>query len=140
MALDSSLPDRTQAGGAAFRALASLLVAAALVAGATAVRAALTPYIGSLSPFMLYVAAVLAAGLLRGPFCGGLVMLGGGLLGLRLFLSPHGAAPPGAVLALMIFWGVSALVLVTADQLRVQLQVAMARLNEALRRHGASTR
>ena len=117
----------------------TVAIAIALVAATTAVRAALTPQLGSLSPFMLYVAAVLVAGLVRGPLCGALVMLGGGLLGFYLFLRPHGAAAPGAELALMLFWGVSAPVLVTANQLRVQLKVAMDRLSEALRRHSATT-
>ena len=80
------------------RILVSVLIAAALVGATTAVRLALTPYLGALSPFMLYVAAVLVAGLVRGPLCGALVMLGGGFVGLRLFLSPHGVAAPGAEL------------------------------------------
>ncbi len=138
MAVYATTPNRTRSGGAVARVLVSVLIAAALIGATTAIRLALTPFLGALSPFMLYVAAVLIAGLVRGPFCGALVMLGGGLLGLRLFLSPHGVAAPGAVLALMLFWAVSAPVLVTANQLRVQLQVAMTRLSEALRRHGAS--
>ena len=116
--------------------LISLAVAAGLVAAATAVRVALEPQLGALSPFMLYVAAVLAAGLIRGPLCGAMVMLAGGILGLRLFLMPHHAAPQGPIIALMIFWGVSAPVLVTANELRVQLREAMARLTAALQRSG----
>ena len=81
------------------------------------------------------VAAVLAAGLMRGPLCGALVMLGGGLLGFRLFLSHDGVTQPGAELALMMFWGVSAPVLVTANELRVQLKGAMDRLTAALQHH-----
>jgi two-component system sensor histidine kinase KdpD len=118
------------------QAAVSLAVAAALVAAATAVRAALTPQLGPLSPFMLYVAAVLAAGLIRGPLCGAMVMLAGGVLGVRLFLMPHHAEPTGSMVALMIFWGVSAPVLVTANELRVQLREAMARLTAALQRSG----
>ena len=118
------------------QALISLAVAAVLVGAATAVRVALAPQLGALSPFMLYVAAVLAAGLIRGPLCGGLVMLAGGVLGLRLFLMPHHAETQGSMLALMIFWGVSAPVLVTANELRVQLREAMARLSAALQRSG----
>lgn len=114
----------------------SLLVAAVLVALATGVRAALSPQLGTCSPFMLYVAAVLVAGLVRGPGCGMLVMLGGGVLGLRLFASPQGQAAPGAMLSLMLFWGVSALVLVTANELRVQLGAAMRRLSAALEGNG----
>jgi hypothetical protein len=45
-------------------------------------------------------------------------------------------AQHGSILALMIFWGVSAPVLVTANELRVQLRVAMARLSAALQRDG----
>jgi K+-sensing histidine kinase KdpD len=86
---------------------------------------------------MLYVAAVLVAGLVRGPFCGALVMLAGGILGFRLFLSPHGVADPSAMVALVIFWGVSAPVLVTANELRVQLSRAMARLSAALDRNSS---
>jgi len=118
------------------QALISLAVAAVLVGAATAVRVALAPQLGALSPFMLYVAAVLVAGLIRGPLCGGLVMLAGGVLGLRLFLMPHHAEAQGSMLALMIFWGVSAPLLVTANELRVQLREAMARLSAALQRSG----
>lgn len=118
------------------QALISIAVAAALVAVATGIRAALGPQLGALSPFMLYVAAVLVAGLVRGPLCGAMVMLAGGLLGVRLFLAPHHAAPQGSMIALMIFWGVSAPVLVTANELRLQLSEAMARLTAALQRSG----
>lgn len=114
--------------------LISLAVAAGLVGVATAARIALAPILGPLSPFMLYVAAVLVAGLVRGPFCGALVMLAGGVVGWRLFLAPHHVAPGGSMVALMIFWGVSAVVLVTANELRVQLATAMARLSAALDR------
>lgn len=113
-----------------------VVVAAVLLAVTTAARMALTPYLGSLSPFMLYVAAVLVAGLVRGPFCGLLVMLGGGALGMLLFLSPGGTPQSASVLALMLFWGVSAPVLATASELRVQLGDAMARLTAALDRKG----
>lgn len=112
----------------------SLAAAGGLVAVATAVRLALSSSLGALSPFMIYVAAVLVAGLLRGPLCGGVVMLAGGVLGLRLFLSPNGVAPHGSVAALMIFWAVSAVVLLTANELRIQLGVAMSRLSAALER------
>jgi hypothetical protein len=112
----------------------SVAVALALVAVATLARAALTPALGADSPFIIYVAAVLTAGLVRGPVCGGLVMLIGGAAGLRLFLSPHGVATHGSIPALMLFWGVSAPVLVTANELRVQLGSAMAKLSAALRR------
>ena len=125
---------------AALQLLISAAVAAGLVAATTVLRAALTPQLGALSPFMLYVAAVLVAGLLRGPFCGALVMLAGGLLGFRLFLNQGGVHTPGAELALMIFWGVSAPVLVVANELRVQLKVAMGRLTAALQRHGRTAR
>ena len=125
---------KSRTGRVAGEALVSLLVAGVLVGAATLARAALTPQLGALSPFMLYVAAVLVAGLVRGPFCGALVLLAGGLIGFRLFLAPGGQMQQGAVLALMIFWGVSAPVLVTANELRVQLGRAMARLSEALDR------
>lgn len=115
--------------------LLSVAIAAALVAGATLVRAALSPQLGALSPFMLYVAAVLVAGLARGPFCGVLVMLAGGACGLRFFLTGEGADATGSITALMIFWGVSALVLATANELRVHIHDTMQRLAAALRRH-----
>jgi K+-sensing histidine kinase KdpD len=114
--------------------LITVVVAALLVAAATGLRAALAPHLGVLSPFMIYIAAVLAAGLIRGPLCGAIVMLGGGLIGYSLFLSPTGHAPTGSVLSLMLFWAVAAPVLVTANELRVQLRTAMNRLTEALRR------
>lgn len=123
-------------GNKALQALITVLVAALLVGVTTLLRAALTPALGALSPFMLYVAAVLVAGLVRGPFCGLLVMLAGGVIGFRLFLSRNGVAEHGSMVALMIFWGVSAPVLVTANELRVQLRVAMERLTAALQRNG----
>ena len=126
----------TPRGMVILRGLISLGVAAALVGVATLARAALTPVLGPLSPFMLYVAAVLIAGLIRGPFCGAVVMAAGGVIGWRLFLAPNGAGATPSMVALMIFWGVSAPVLVTANELRVQLKVAMARLSAALRRNG----
>jgi len=125
---------RNPPGRILLNALISIVVAAALVGLATLARAALGPKLGALSPYMLYVAAVLVAGLIRGPFCGALVMLGGGILGFILFLSPGGVAQEGSVVALMIFWGVTAPVLVTANELRVQLGRAMARLSAALDR------
>lgn len=117
-------------------ALVSVTIAAALVAAATLVRAALTPHLGGLSPFMLYVGAVLIAGLVRGPMCGAVVLLAGGLLGYRMFLAPNGVPRESAIIALMMFWGVSAPVLVTANELRVQLSHAMVRLSAALERSG----
>jgi hypothetical protein len=39
-----------------------------------------------------------------------------------------------------MFWGVSAPVLVTANELRVQLRGAMDRLTAALQRHGPAAR
>ena len=127
---------RSRPGQIAVQALISIVVAALLVGLATLARAALGPKLGGFSPFMLYVAAVLIAGLVRGPFCGALVMLAGGILGFILFLKTNGVAPPGSMVALMIFWGVSAPVLVTANELRVQLGRAMARLSAALDRKG----
>lgn len=127
---------RKRPGQILVQALISILVAAVLVALATLARAALGPKLGGFSPFMLYVAAVLIAALVRGPFCGALVMLGGGLIGYSLFLTANGVALPGSVVALMIFWGVSAPVLVTGNELRVQLSRAMARLTAAIDRHG----
>lgn len=127
---------RPSTGRLIVQALISVGVAGVLVALATAARAALSAQLGVLSPFMIYVAAVLVAGLVRGAFCGALVMLVGGLVGLRLFLAPDGVAQPGSMIALMVFWGVSAPVLVTANELRVQLSRAMARLSAALDRNG----
>ncbi|MBU1376761.1 MAG: hypothetical protein KKE02_08245 [Alphaproteobacteria bacterium] len=127
---------RKRPGQIALQVLITIVVAALLAGLATLARAALGPRLGGLSPFMLYVAAVLVAGLVRGPLCGALVMLAGGILGFSLFLAPDGVAPPGSVVALMIFWGVSAPVLVTANELRVQLTRAMARLSAALDRKG----
>jgi len=117
------------------RLLVSALIAAALVAAATLVRAALSPQLGVLSPFMLYVAAVLVAGLARGPVCGLMVMAAAGFCGVRFFLAGEGAGFAGWITALMIFWGVSALVLATANELRVHIHDTMHRLAAALRRH-----
>lgn len=128
------MASRNPPGKIAIQALISILVAVVLVGAATLARAALGPKLGALSPFMLYVAAVLVAGLVRGPVCGALVMLGGGIAGFMLFLDPAVASRDGSVVALMIFWGVTAPVLVTANELRVQLGRAMARLSAALDR------
>jgi len=114
----------------------AIAVAAGLLAITTALRMALTPYLGGLSPFMLYVAAVLLAGLISGPFSGALVMLIGGFLGFQLFLSPDGVSREGSILSLMLFWGVSAPVLATASELRSQLRDAMTRLTAAIDRKG----
>lgn len=108
----------------------AILVAAALLGITTGIRMALTPYLGDSSPFMLYVAAVLVSG----PLCGLLVMLGGGILGFQLFLSPDGIAERGAILALEMFWAVSAPVLATASELRAQVREAMDRLSAAIDR------
>jgi K+-sensing histidine kinase KdpD len=140
MAVVTQPSGRTPLARRLLAGLVSVALAAVLVAVTTLLRAALTPTLGVLSPFMLYVGAVLVAGLIRGPLCGALVMLGGGFVGFRLFLSPTGVAPPGAVVALMLFWGVSAPVLVTANELRVQLRSAMGRLSEALSRHDPTRR
>lgn len=123
-------------GRRVFQAMISIVVAALLVGVVTVVRYVLTPYLGVLSPFMLYVGAVLVAGLVRGPGCGALVMLGGGILGFQLFLTGEGASRQGSILSLMLFWGVSAPVLATASELRVQLRDAMARLTAAIDRKG----
>jgi hypothetical protein len=63
-------------------------------------------------------------------------MLGGGLLGYELFLSPDGVAQKGSMLALMMFWGVATPVLATASELRSQLRDAMTRLSAAIDRKG----
>ena len=140
MAAAVNPPGRIPLGRRVAGLLLTVALAAVLVAATTLLRAALTPQLGALSPFMLYVAAVLVAGLVRGPLCGALVMLGGGLVGFRLFLNHGGVTAPGSELALMIFWGVSAPVLVTANELRVQLRTAMGRLSAALQRHGPAPR
>lgn len=114
----------------------AITVAAVLLVITTGLRMALTPYLGGLSPFMLYVAAVLLAGLISGPSSGALVMLIGGFLGFQLFLSPDGVPQRGSILALMLFWGVSAPVLATASELRSQLRDAMTRLTAAIDRKG----
>ncbi len=123
-------------GRRVMQAVISIIIAVILIALTTSVRMALTPYLGGLSPFMLYVVGVLVAGLVNGSFCGLLVMLGGGMLGFQLFLSPDGVAERGSILALMLFWGVSAPVLATASELRSQLRDAMNRLSAAIDRKG----
>ena len=127
---------RRRMEGPLVRGIISILVAGVLLALTTGVQTLLKPYLGTLSPYMLYVAAVLVAGLVSGPLCGGVVMLAGGLLGLRPFLGPDGGAQHGSILALMLFWGVATPVLATANELRVQLRDAMARLSAALDRKG----
>jgi K+-sensing histidine kinase KdpD len=127
---------RPQVARAGRQAVTTLAVAAVLVAAATLTRAALHPYLGTTSPFMLYVGAVLVAGLVRGPACGAIVMMAGGLAGLRLFLSPDGVSVAGAGLAMIVFWSISIPVLFTASELRAQLGGALDRLSAAARRGG----
>lgn len=127
---------RRRPGHIAAQALISIVVAVVLVGLATLARAALGPKLGGLSPFMLYVAAVLIAGLVRGPVCGALVMLGGGVSGFILFLAPHGVGAAGLGGGADDLLGVSAPVLVTANELRVQLGRAMAKLTAAVERSG----
>ncbi|MDZ4374188.1 MAG: hypothetical protein U1C74_22575 [Phenylobacterium sp.] len=121
-------------GSWVIQAAITMILAALLVAAVTLARMALGGFLGSHSPFMLYVAAVLVAGLVRGPVCGILVMVAGGAVGMRLFMGSDGPDAAGSMIALGIFWTVSAMVLVTANELRVQLKVAMDRLSEALQR------
>jgi K+-sensing histidine kinase KdpD len=113
-----------------------LLVAALLVGAATYVRSLLTPELGRLSPFMLYVAAVVLAGLLRGALCGLFVMLGGGLCGLFLFLSPGASPSTSAYVALAVFWAVSALVLLVSNELRLGLKATMDKVRALATRRG----
>jgi hypothetical protein len=127
---------RPQVARAGWQVLATLAIAAVLVAAATLTRAALHPYLGTPSPFMLFVGAVLVAGLVRGPACGAIVMAAGGLAGLRLFLSPDGVSIAGAGLAMIVFWSISIPVLFTASELRAQLGGALGRLSAAVRRGG----
>lgn len=115
--------------------LGAVALAVLLLGVTTGAQVALAHRVGGLSPFMLYVAAVLGAGLIHGPLCGTMVLLGGGLLGLTVVLPPN---QPGSIPALLIFWMVAGGVLVTANELRVQLSVAMARLSAALERSDRS--
>jgi K+-sensing histidine kinase KdpD len=126
---------RSTPGKRVLPVLVSLLIAGGLVAAVTLARAALSPQLGALSPFMLYIAAVVVAGMVRGPLCGVLVILGGGACGMRFFLNPYETPREGALLSLIIFCMVSTLVLVTANELRVHLKLSMDRLAAALARH-----
>jgi K+-sensing histidine kinase KdpD len=130
---------RSTPGKRVLQVLVSLLIACGLVAAVTLARAALSSQLGALSPFMLYIAAVVVAGMVRGPLCGALVILGGGGCGLMFFLDPYGTPRDGALLSLIIFCMVSALVLVTANELRVHLKLSMDRLAAALARHHGGT-
>lgn len=127
---------RTINGRHVAQAVISVALAVILVAVTTLVRAGLSPFLGALSPFMLYVAAVLVAGLARGALCGVVVMIAGGAVAMRLFLMSGGATLPGAWISLILFWMVSGLVLATANELRVQLSVAMQRLTAVLEQRG----
>lgn len=117
------------------QAFVSILLAAVLVAVATLARYALASQLGLISPFMLYVLAVLIGGLVRGVFCGTIVLLASGVLGYQLFLAPYGASTLGSILSLFLFWGVALPVLATAAELRAQLNGALSRLSEALARN-----
>ena len=103
--------------------LITMVIAAVLVIVLTLARALLNPVLGSLSPFMLYVFAVLVAGLVRSSACGVLVMIGSGLCGYYLFVEPQNSWDlklPGLI-ALLVFWLVSGLVLLAARALRPHL-------------------
>ena len=114
----------------AFRPLICLAVALPLILAFTVARAVLTPVLGTQSPYMLYVAAVLIAGFARGGFCGFLVMLGGGLAGFVLFSGWDRslATMGGPVAALVCFWAVAALALMMANELRRHANVTFERL------------
>ena len=106
-----------------------VLLAAIFAAGFTLARAILSPVLGHASPFALYIAAVLIAGFARGAFCGLLVMLAGGATGLMLFSGwdrswPHAGAP---LVSLAIFWMVSGLALMMANELRLHANAAFER-------------
>jgi K+-sensing histidine kinase KdpD len=110
--------------------LICLVVAAALVAAFTLARAVLNPVLGSQSPFMLYIAAVLIAGFARGALCGFSVMLGAGAAGLLLFSGWDGrlASAAGPLISMMLFWMVSALALMMANELRRHANAAFERM------------
>jgi hypothetical protein len=115
---------------AAFRPMLCLVVALPLIVAFTVARTVLIPVLGTQSPYMLYVAAVLIAGFARGGFCGFLVMLGGGVTGLMLFTGwDRSLATLGSPLvSLICFWAVAALALMMANELRRHANVTFNRL------------
>ena len=106
-----------------------VLLAAIFGSVFTAARVILDPVLGNSSPYVLYIAAVLIAGFARGAFCGVLVMLVGGLTGLMMFSGwdwnlTRLSAP---LVSLAIFWMVSGLVLLMANELRLHANAAFER-------------
>jgi K+-sensing histidine kinase KdpD len=120
-----------------------LLMAAVFTLAFTLARTVLNPVLGHASPFALYIAAVLIAGFARGAFCGALVMLAGGAAGLVLFSGWDWtwtrAGEP--LVSLAIFWMVSGLVLMMANELRQHANAAFerARPRQETSRASAST-
>jgi hypothetical protein len=124
------MPRLTTTTEGPFKALFCVALALALLVVFTLARAILNPILGSQSPYMLYIAAVLIAGFARGGFCGFLVMLGGGIAGLMLFAGWNGhlgaIGAPAASLA--CFWAVSALALMMANELRRHANLTFERM------------
>ena len=119
---------RMSATRRAREAVVSMIVAAGLIGAATAIRSLLSPMLGHHAPFMFYVGAVLLAGFLRGPLCGAMVMVAGGTLGLKLFLSPDQTPSAGMLAEAGIFLVVSGLVLLVSNELRLGLKATMDRV------------
>lgn len=107
-----------------------LILGGALIGAFAMARAALGPLLGDNSPYMLFIAAVLVAGFARGVLCGLVVMLGGGVAGLLLFSGWQGdwATAIGPMVSLVVFWAVSALVLMMSNELRRHANAAFSRL------------
>jgi hypothetical protein len=95
----------------------------------TAARLILDPVLGHASPYVLYIAAVLIAGFVRGALCGALVMIAGGLTGLTLFSGWEGdlLQPSAPLVSLAIYGMVSGLVLMMANELRLHANAAFER-------------
>ena len=96
----------------------AVVVALVLVGAATFLRSLLGPQLGSDSPFMLYIAAVLVGSVLAGALSGLTIAALGGIIGLIAFLSPHDAVSAADVISLVVFWFVSVVVLMAGCRLR----------------------
>lgn len=115
--------------GRAGSAVLSFVFGILLVGAGTLVRALLTGQMQSQSPFLVYVAPVVAGTLVVGPVCGALVIAGSALTGLYFFTGPPGSwgAHPGNVVDLVTFCLVSFSVLLPIAGLRRRLMTQEAR-------------
>lgn len=104
--------------------LRAMVLAIVLVGATTLFRSLLAAQLGSNTPFMLYVPAVLVASVLAGAVSGLAVAALGGVIGLLAFLSPHDALSAADLISLAAFWFTSSVVILAGCRLRKEFSRA----------------